>query len=262
MRPSSINLLGVRVDDLTGDELLLYVERAVRHGEKRIFAYLTIHGINLAQKIPWFKGFLQRSDIAYADGEGVRWGVRVLGESLSPRIPLTRWVWSLAQFCETNGFSLYLLGSTDDSIRKACAALRSKLNNLNIVGQHNGYFEKDGLESERVVENINASAPNILLVGFGMPDQEKWIEQNVERLRVNVIMPSGSCFDFVGGGKSSSPEWMSRNGLEWLHRLSQEPGRLFGRYVLGIPLFFLRVCAQRALNGKAVRISQATTHTT
>jgi N-acetylglucosaminyldiphosphoundecaprenol N-acetyl-beta-D-mannosaminyltransferase len=250
MMHSYVNILGVRVHRISADELLVQIERAVRHGEKRIFAYLTVHGINLARKFAWFREFLNKADVVYPDGEGVRFGARILGERLPARIPLTRWIWQLADFCDKKELSVYLLGSTEEAVTTAAARLKERFSNLKLLGCHHGYFEKQGTESDSVIESINALSPHVLVVGFGMPAQEEWIMSNKDRLRVNAILTAGSCFDFVASVKRASPVWMQGVGLEWFFRLLQEPRRLFARYMIGNPVFVVRVLLQRIENGK------------
>ncbi len=248
--PPSVDILGVKVHRISGDELLAQIERAVRHGEKRIFAYLTVHGINLATKFDWFREFLNEADVVYPDGEGVRFGAWILGMRLPARIPLTRWIWDLADFCEKKDVSIYLLGSTEEVVTAASARLKERYSNLKLLGCHHGYFEKHGRESDSVIESINALSPDVLAVGFGMPAQEGWIMSNKDRLRVNAILTAGACFDFVAGVKRASPVWMQGTGLEWIFRLIQEPRRLFARYMIGNPVFVVRVLVQRLRNGK------------
>ncbi len=242
------NLLDVRVHRISGDELLNEIEETVQQSKKKVFSYLTVHAINLANRNAEFKNFLNTADIAFPDGEGVRFGAWVLGKSLPPRIPLTRWIWKLAEFCERNNISIYLLGAHEEGVRVAADKLMKRFQHLKLVGWHHGYFDKFGTESEGIVEKINLLTPNILLVGFGMPMQEQWIEVNKNKLNVNVIMPAGSCIDFVAGTMSSAPSWMTESGLEWLYRLMLEPRRLFFRYIIGNPMFIGRVLLQRLRN--------------
>jgi N-acetylglucosaminyldiphosphoundecaprenol N-acetyl-beta-D-mannosaminyltransferase len=129
-------------------------------------------------------------------------------------------------------------------IRLAAGNAARRFPQLKIKGWHHGYFEKQGPENETVIRTIHDAAPDILLVGFGMPVQEDWIEMNRARLNVHAILPAGSLFDYMAGTKSIAPEWMANHGLEWLYRLMQEPGRLWKRYLIGNPLFFIRVLLQ------------------
>jgi len=250
MTEHDAEILGVKISRVSGKELLSAVESAVRHNERKVFAYLTVHGINLAQRLEWFREFLNKADIVYADGAGVLLASILLGGSRIERIPLTRWIWELAGFCEKEALSVYMLGSTESSVTRAASKLCGRFPGLRVVGCHHGYFEKFDEESERVISEINACSPHILFVGFGMPAQEEWIQRNRERLNVYAIFTAGSCFDFVSGAKRVCPLWFSRIGFEWLFRLFQEPRRLFIRYVVGNPTFMVRVLMQRLRHGR------------
>ena len=116
-----------------------------------------------------------------------------------------------------------------------------------VIGTHHGYFNKTPghPQNEAVIKSINAAKPDILLIGFGMPIQEKWIMENYDRLDVKVFMPVGAAFDYVSGNVRRAPRWMTDHGLEWLGRLIIEPRRLWKRYIIGIPLFFYRVLLQK-----------------
>jgi len=95
-----------------------------------------------------------------------------------------------------------------------------------------------------VLASIRSANPDLLFVGFGMPLQGEWIQTNLADLAVPAILPCGSMIEYASGRKALAPAWMSNHGLEWLFRLIQEPRRLWKRYLLGNPLFFLRVVRQ------------------
>ena len=99
----------------------------------------------------------------------------------------------------------------------------------------------DSLENKLIIEQINEFHPQILVLGLGMPLQEKWILENINSLDVKIAFPAGALFDYLSGELPRAPRWMTDNGLEWLGRLLVEPSRLWKRYILGNPLFFLRL---------------------
>jgi N-acetylglucosaminyldiphosphoundecaprenol N-acetyl-beta-D-mannosaminyltransferase len=237
-------ILGVELDVIDKDGLHRAIASSVAEGRGDVYAYANIHAINLAQQLPRFKSFMNSVRVVYCDGEGVRLGARILGVLLPPRVVLTYWAWELCAFCAGKGFSMFFLGSSDQVIGLAVDRARRRFPKLNIAGWHHGYFEKSGPENDAIVARMNAADPDILLVGFGMPMQEYWIDENRARLRVRVIFPAGSLFDYMSGTKSIAPDWMANHGLEWVYRLFQEPGRLWKRYLIGNPAFFLRVLSQ------------------
>lgn len=253
-RMQAVTLLDVEIDPIRSDELLDHVEKAVREQRQAVFAYANVHALNLAHQDSWFRDFLNGADVLYTDGEGVRLGAWMLGKHLPEKIALTTWIWRLAQRCEEHGFSMFILGSRQEVADRAAQETQRRYPNLRIVGVHHGFFLKEGVESDQVVREVNEADPDVLLVGFGMPLQEEWISRNRDRLRARAIFTAGSCFEYMAGVRSVCPRWMSDAGLEWLYRLAQEPRRLFFRYVIGNPLFIMRILRQR-LMGRRRRAS-------
>jgi N-acetylglucosaminyldiphosphoundecaprenol N-acetyl-beta-D-mannosaminyltransferase len=131
--------------------------------------------------------------------------------------------------------------------KKAAARLKERYPNLKIAGIHHGYFDRTpgNPENEAVLREINAAKPDVLLVGFGMPLQERWLMQNWDKVDARVALTGGAVFDYVSGELKRGPRILTDNGFEWLARLLIEPQRLWRRYVVGNPLFLLRVLKQR-----------------
>jgi N-acetylglucosaminyldiphosphoundecaprenol N-acetyl-beta-D-mannosaminyltransferase len=103
------------------------------------------------------------------------------------------------------------------------------------------------------VSLINNASPDVLLVGFGMPLQEKWIAANLARTHAWVVLSGGACLDYAAGKVRRGPPWMVNHGLEWLARLLIEPRRLWRRYLMGNPRFLLTVLRQRWRGGAGAR---------
>ncbi len=170
------NILGVYLDVIDKNGLHKAIGSTVDRGGKDVYAYANIHAINLALQFPLFKAFLNSAHVVYCDGEGVRLGARMLGIILPPRVVLTYWAWELFAFCVERGYSVFFLGAHDSVIRLATENAARRLPLLKIRGWNHGYFDKHGPENEAILQKINDAAPDILLVGFGMPIQEDWIE--------------------------------------------------------------------------------------
>lgn len=251
-RMSKVDILGVKVDDIDKASLERAIVRCIQEKRKEVFAYINIHGVNLARKNGAVKEFYNRCASVYCDGEGVRIGASILGARLPERTVLTRWMWDLCALCVSESFSVFFLGGDADTEASAVARVRQNFPDLKIAGSHHGYFEKEGTESENVVQRINASAPDVIFVALGMPTQELWIARNLERLNVHAILPAGSMMEYAAGQKGSPPTWMVAHGLEWLHRLMQEPARLWRRYLIGNPAFMLHIIIQRWKSGRQV----------
>jgi N-acetylglucosaminyldiphosphoundecaprenol N-acetyl-beta-D-mannosaminyltransferase len=244
-----VNLLGVRVTSIDKGGLQLAITKSIRVRSKEVFAYVNVHALNIAQQDEPFRRFLNDAAVTYCDGEGVRLGARILGQALPSRIVLTYWVWDLCSFCEREGFSLFVLGGERESIEVAVRRMRQEYPALKILGYHHGFFEKTGPENTEVLGKIARTQPDILIVGFGMPLQEQWINTNLAKLSAHVILPAGSMIEYVAGKKRPAPSWMANHGMEWVYRLVQEPRRLWRRYLLGNPLFLARILMER-MKGK------------
>ena len=211
-------------------------------GRKRVM-YANAHVLNQSVEVPALRRILGEADLVYCDGYGVRVAARALGVEEPHRMTGADWVWGLASICEADGISLYLLGSEPGAAREAARRLRRWHPDLDVVGAHHGYFEADTPHNERVLEDINACRPNILLVGMGSPKQELWVDRYADRLDVDILWTVGALFDYVSGRVPRAPRWVADNGLEWIFRLGIEPQRMWRRYLLGNPVFLSRVVA-------------------
>lgn len=242
----SVSILGVEVDVVDLEELENYVIATVEAGRKASITYVNVHAVNLAHRDELFRAFINDSDVALCDGFGVKWAVQWLAGVSLQRLSPPDWFRELAVECARRGHSVYLLGARPAIIKKAGAVLTQQVPGLKIAGVHHGYFDKQnsGTENREVVARINSLKPDVLMVGFGMPFQEKWIAENWDNLNVHVVFTVGAFFDYVSGALPRLPRWMTDRGLEWLGRLVIEPRRLWKRYLLGNPVFFWRVLMQ------------------
>jgi N-acetylglucosaminyldiphosphoundecaprenol N-acetyl-beta-D-mannosaminyltransferase len=245
-----INLIGVGVDPLSREMLLDKVDEAIGGGGRLLIAHANLHGLNLAYEQPWLRDFYNRADLVYCDGMGVKLGARIVGGEIKERYTLADWIWELAGLAAEKGFRLFLLGNPPGVAEKAAQNLTRQYPTLQIAGVQHGYFEKSALSSENegVVAEINRHQPDILLVGFGMPVQERWLDQNWPQLEAHVAITCGALFEYLSGDLKRGPRWMTDHYLEWLARLLISPRRYLGRYMRDLPLFFYRLTKQR-LNG-------------
>jgi N-acetylglucosaminyldiphosphoundecaprenol N-acetyl-beta-D-mannosaminyltransferase len=232
------------VDPLTVGELHAEIGRLVRGGRRGLVLNVNAHCLNLCYEDPELRGFMNGAEVVFCDGAGVMLAARILGKRIPQRITYADWIWQLADFAAAQGFSLYLLGARPGVAQEAARRLGERYPGLRIAGTRHGYFER-GAGSAAVVRDINAATPDILLVGLGMPLQERWLMENWQRLDVRVALTGGAVFDYASGRSRRGPRLLRDNGFEWLARLLAEPRRLWRRYLLGNPLFLLRVLRQR-----------------
>jgi N-acetylglucosaminyldiphosphoundecaprenol N-acetyl-beta-D-mannosaminyltransferase len=245
--PRPVPVLGVPVHPLTVAELHGHIQATVEADQHYLLLNVNIHALNLAYRHEWLRDFLRSARIVFCDGAGVILGARLLGYRIPERITYADWMWELAHFSADRSYRLFFLGGRDGVAERAAGQLRDRFPGLAIVGCHHGYFDKTpgSRENEAVLAAINATRPHILVVGFGMPVQERWLLDNWDRVDANVALTGGAVFDYVSGDLRRPPRLLRGLGMEWLGRLFIEPRRLASRYVLGNPLFLWRVIRQR-----------------
>jgi N-acetylglucosaminyldiphosphoundecaprenol N-acetyl-beta-D-mannosaminyltransferase len=237
-----ITVLGTKFHKLKVNDLINYIVQAGKLDKKTVVGNVNVRAMNFAYELPWYKEFINRSDVVFCDGFGVLLGAKICGYCLESchRMTCPDYIEDLARACERENVSLFVLAGKPGTVDKAIAKLKVIAPNLKIKGHH-GYFDKHGAENEVVIQQINDFKPDVLYVGFGMPLQERWIVNNFNRLDTKVFLPLGACLDFYTGAVYRGPRWMTDRGLEWVARLFTEPTRLWQRYVVGNPLFFSRV---------------------
>lgn len=246
-----LELLGVYLHRMDEDGLNAYIGDIVSVGERALVSNVNIHCMILSQKNDRLKKFLNQSHVVYCDGDGVRWGCQILKKEPPPKVAFTRWIWSLAAYAEQKQLSLFLLGAKPGVAEMAKKKLLQKYPNLKVLGTQDGYFEKTGRENDKVVETINFVRPDILIIGFGMPYQEEWLEKNWQNIKSHVFLPGGGVIDYAAGQLGEVPNWMIRLHLEWLFRIIEEPKRLFWRYAIEIPSFFYFIFKERLFGSNA-----------
>jgi N-acetylglucosaminyldiphosphoundecaprenol N-acetyl-beta-D-mannosaminyltransferase len=248
-RPSS-PIFEIPIDLAEPADLLSTISSWAAERRTRRVMYVNAHVVNQSRTTPGLREALRGADLVYCDGYGVRLAARVLGRPVPHRMTGADWIWGLAQICEASRQPLYLLGSEPPLAREAAARLRHLYPTLDVVGAHHGFFELGSEHNERVIEDINAHGPRIVLVGMGTPKQELWVDRYAHRLDGAVVWTVGALFDYVSGRTPRAPRWLADNGLEWIFRLAIEPQRMWRRYLLGNPIFIKRVLSEAKRQGR------------
>lgn len=243
--PAPLELLGIPIHPVSPEGL---VEAMIGWGETpgqhRIYN-VNVHAMNLAHHDQAFRESLQKADLVFCDGFGVKWGASLLGLDIPYRMTPPDWIDHFAQATADAGQSVYALGDEEGVADGFQALLADRHPGYLHAGSHHGFFSKEGTENDRVVAAINDSGATHLLIGLGMPLQELWLEANAHRLKPRVLVPVGALFRWYTGIEQRAPRWMTDRGLEWFARLVRHPLRHFRRYAVGNPLFLARVLAER-----------------
>jgi N-acetylglucosaminyldiphosphoundecaprenol N-acetyl-beta-D-mannosaminyltransferase len=200
--------------------------------------------LNLAAADSSYRDVLNAADFVFADGTGVRWAARLQKVHVKQNMPGTDFVPEMFCAMSDRGRSYFMLGSDPDTIAVAADHARCAFPGWRQAGFCHGYLRDERL-TRSVIEQINAARPDVLLVGMGNPLQEQWIHRHRAELNVPVCMGVGGLFDFWSGKVSRSPRWLRRAGHEWIWRLWQQPMSKARRYLIGNPLFLVRVLWER-----------------
>jgi N-acetylglucosaminyldiphosphoundecaprenol N-acetyl-beta-D-mannosaminyltransferase len=210
--------------------------------------WLTAAAVNLvmsAHDDPATMRAVRTATLAVPDGQPLVWGLRLLGHGRATRVYGPDLMAYHCAHAATSGTPIYLYGGRSKrALDLLCDRLRVRFPGLRIVGGWSPPFRPlTPAEQERVITEIDGSGAKVVWVGTGQPKQELWMSEMRSRLQAPLLVGVGAAFDFHAGIVSQAPKWMQRSGLEWLHRLSREPRRLWRRYASQNPRFvvgFLR----------------------
>ena len=234
-------LLGVRVDDVTYQEALEQIEQCVQTGTLCQIATVNVEFIMEARRNPEFRRALAEARLCVPDSVGVSWAARRCGSPLRERVAGVDLVERIAARAPEKGWRIYFLGAAPGVAERAASVLAERYPGLEIAGCYAGSPQPE--DEYALVQRIQTSRPDVLLVAYGAPRQDLWIARNQARIGVAVAMGVGGSFDYIAGVARRAPAWVRRAGLEWLHRLIRQPWRL--RRQLAIPRFVLLVLLGR-----------------
>jgi N-acetylglucosaminyldiphosphoundecaprenol N-acetyl-beta-D-mannosaminyltransferase len=212
----SINILGVRVDNVTYDQAVARVDAFLSETGTHQIATVNPEFIVLAQSDSAFMRQLNDCALNVPDGIGLLWASRRLGMPLRERVTGQEMVDRIAALAAMRSESIFLLGARRGVAERAAERLKQKNSGLMIVGCYAGSPAIE--EEERIVHRINESGAKILFVAFGPPQQEFWIARNARRLTVAIAMGVGGTFDTLAGIVPRAPGWVQRAGFEWTWR--------------------------------------------
>jgi N-acetylglucosaminyldiphosphoundecaprenol N-acetyl-beta-D-mannosaminyltransferase len=249
----------ISVDDLAFDRVSMKeaLRRIVRMAKKRDHARYVCTGnldhLVLAERDLDFRDAYKKADLVVADGAPVVWLSRIASSAaLSERVTGSDLFWELARVSGEADLRIFFLGGVPGSADKAAEAVRRRHPSAKIVGTYCPPFETFDTEAEqdKIRRVVRQASPDILLVAFGAPKQEKWITLHKDELGVPVSIGVGGSFELAAGIRRRAPRWLQRSGLEWLYRFALEPRRLFERYFMN-DLPYLAGAVARALACRA-----------
>lgn len=236
--PDSININGIPVAVIDYTGLLEQIRISLESDEKLHVTYATAHTINLLRNNSEGRNYFSNFNIIHPDGIGIYLAGKLLNKKGFPaKITGSDFYPLLSDYCVKNNVSVYFFGDKIETLER----IKSNMPGLKVAGFLPGY---DYIETD-VVENINSAQPDIVIVGLGQPNQEKFIAEYSNKINNKVFICAGDGIKVFAGTKVRGPKFASKLGLEWIFRLINNPVKMFGRYIIGNPVFIYQLIKQK-----------------
>ncbi len=243
----AVTLLGVRLDNLTQQELADHIVSSAARGAG---GWMVNPNVDVLRQIvldPTLRQLVSEADLVVADGMPLLWAARLQGTPLRARVPVSEAVGPLCAAAAASDVGVFLLGGPEGVAERAGKVLTDQCAGL--VAAHLcpplGFEHSEAAMAE-IDQALASAAPGIVFCAFGFPKQERLMKVLSGRFPGTWFIGSGGTFSMVAGDTPKAPAWMSRSGLEWLHRLRLEPRRLFERYIVRDLPFTLRLLGSSA----------------
>ncbi len=238
-----LTLLGIPINNLTMHEALNAIVAKLSGDTPSQICFVNADCANIAYGDREYLEVLRHAALTLADGIGLKLAGKILGRDIRQNINGTDLLPYLCEVLQGTEHGLFLLGAGPGIAAGVRNWIVAHYPDVRIKGWRHGYFTPD--EEEEVIRQIAASGATLLLVAFGTPWQDLWIRQHLHQTGVKVAMGVGGLFDFYSGRMPRAPQWIREIGCEWLYRFSQEPGRLWKRYLVGNGIFLFRVIKEK-----------------
>jgi len=223
-------IAGTPIDAVTVEEAAAWSWARAKQGQKTRVAGINAALTVLAASNHSYRELLNDFDLVLPDGFWAAAGASIINRSRIPHANTVPVVRALLRHGAEEGASVFLLGARPEVVSRAAELLPGLHPGIHVVGANDGYFSSE--QEDDIVCKINSVTPDILLVGMSSPKKERFVHCHWPGLNVRVSVGVGGLLDLWAGETKETPEWARRIGFEWLARLSQEPGRLLGRYTI------------------------------
>lgn len=227
-------LLNTYVNNVDIEEALSAIEELIADKKK---SYIVEVNVDVVMKIEddcYLKKIVDNADMTLVDGKPLIWISKWHKSPIKAKISGSDLVPLLCESARDKGYSIFIIGGKNGVAEKAKENLERYLPGIKIVGTYSPAFgfENDEVELDKINKKISDANPDLLIVCFGCPKQEKWIYENYKKYCAKVSICAGATVDFLAGNVKRAPKWMSEHGFEWLYRFIQEPKRMFKRYFI------------------------------
>lgn len=241
-----VDVLGVGISAVNMEMAVAEITRWIDQGEQHYVCVTGVHGVIESQDDPELLRIHNESGLTTPDGMPMVWSAHRAGADYVDRVYGPDLMLEVLAKAAAHGWSSYLYGGKEGVPEQLAARLQAQFPGLKIAGILSPPF-RELTDSERaeIVEQINATNPDLVWVGLSTPKQERWIAAHLGKLNASALLGVGAAFDFHAGLLPQAPRWMQRSGFEWLYRLGREPRRLWRRYLKNNPRFVWGVARNR-----------------
>jgi N-acetylglucosaminyldiphosphoundecaprenol N-acetyl-beta-D-mannosaminyltransferase len=237
MARQPIALLGVAFDNLTLRETLGRIEEMIVSRRSHHVVTANVDFLVQAGRDLELQRILLDAPLVLCDGTPLVWASRLFGNPLPERVAGADVVPELIRVAAKKHYRLFFLGTTEEANTRAIARLQAQFPGLQISHYSPPLRPLLEIDDAEIIRRIRTAQPDLLFVAFGCPKAEKWLAMHYRELEVPVAIGVGGTIDFLAGRVKRAPLWMQRGGVEWIHRLYQEPRRLFKRYATDLWYF-------------------------
>lgn len=232
-----VRVVALSPDVVTRESATEGIAALVREKNGGYVCFSTVHMVMESHDDPEFAAKVNAADLIVTDGMPLVWMQKLQGAQAATRVRANDLMIHLCEYAAKNDLSVGFYGGRQEVIDRILERAKKDLPQLKIVYAFSPPFRALSAEEDaRITAEINRAAPDLLFMGLGCPKQENWMAAHKDRLKA-VMLGVGASFDFYAGNVRESPEWMGDLGLEWLFRLTQEPKRLWRRYLILNPRF-------------------------
>jgi N-acetylglucosaminyldiphosphoundecaprenol N-acetyl-beta-D-mannosaminyltransferase len=226
-----IVMMGIPFDQVDSNQTILLIDAMIQSRRPHQLATANVDFLALADADPELHRVLTQADLVVCDGMPLVWMSRLLGAPLPQRVAGSELVPLLLESAEAKGHRVFFLGGSEAALEAAEENIRRRWPALTIAGTYSPPFAPlEQMDNDTICARVREAQPDLLLVAFGCPKQEKWLAKNLAKTNVPVGIGVGATLDFLAGTVKQAPKWMRACSLEWIWRIMQEPKRLFRRY--------------------------------
>lgn len=234
MPQNRMQFMNSYIDNVTLDEAIEHIEECIR--QRKIGHVITpnVDQIVRMETDSYFKEICDNAELLLTDGHPLLWIAKWYKTPIKEKICGSDLVPKLCEVAAQKGYSVFFLGAAPGIAQRAADKLKEKLPSLKVAGTYSPPigFEKDEQELDKINQMLYDSHADMLFVGMGVPKQDIFIYENMQKYQIPMSFSIGGTIDFIAGEQKRAPKWVNKIGMEWLYRLCQSPKRMFKRYII------------------------------